>query len=113
LYCTAPLPLRLLWQPSQSLYLVIEHRHEIPDAHLGIILDRIDIHIEVPQVEYEKLSHQRQDEPSATIQLRVEATRQILHQRFYGVKAIDVAGGDTEKHHLRAQTRNPGAVNRE
>ena len=41
----------------------------------GPLLDRIDIHIEVPRVEYEKLSDQRLGEPSAAIQARVEAAR--------------------------------------
>jgi len=48
----------------------------------GPLLDRIDIHIEVPRVEYDKLSEQRLGEPSAVIQARVEAARQIQRQRF-------------------------------
>jgi magnesium chelatase family protein len=48
----------------------------------GPLLDRIDIHIEVPRVEYEKLSDQRLGEPSATIQKRVEAARQRQRERF-------------------------------
>jgi magnesium chelatase family protein len=48
----------------------------------GPLLDRIDIHIEVPRVEYDKLSDQRLGEPSADIQKRVEAARQIQRDRF-------------------------------
>jgi magnesium chelatase family protein len=48
----------------------------------GPLLDRIDIHIEVPRVEYEKLSDQRLGEPSAAIQKRVEAARQRQRERF-------------------------------
>ena len=48
----------------------------------GPLLDRIDIHIEVPRVEYDKLSDQRLGEPSATIQKRVEAARQRQRDRF-------------------------------
>jgi magnesium chelatase family protein len=48
----------------------------------GPLLDRIDIHIEVPRVEYEKLSDQRLGEPSAVIQKRVEAARQRQRERF-------------------------------
>jgi len=40
------------------------------------LLDRIDIHIEVPRVEYEKLSDSRFGESSAVIQARVEAAHQ-------------------------------------
>jgi magnesium chelatase family protein len=48
----------------------------------GPLLDRIDIHIEVPRVEYEKLSDDRLGEPSAAIQARVEAARQRQRERF-------------------------------
>ena len=50
----------------------------------GPLLDRIDIHIEVPRVEYEKLSSDRLGEPSAAIQARVEAARQRQRERFSG-----------------------------
>lgn len=50
----------------------------------GPLLDRIDIHIEVPRVDYEKLSDQRLGEPSAVIQARVEAARERQRQRFEG-----------------------------
>ena len=43
----------------------------------GPLLDRIDIHVEVPRVEYEKLASDRPAEPSAAIRARVEAARQV------------------------------------
>ena len=46
------------------------------------MLDRIDIHIEVPRVDYEKLSDDRLGEPSAEIRVRVEAARERQRQRF-------------------------------
>ena len=48
----------------------------------GPLLDRIDIHIEVPRVEYDKLSDERLGEPTETIQARVEAARQVQRARF-------------------------------
>ena len=48
----------------------------------GPLLDRIDIHIEVPRVEYNKLSDQRLGEPSEVIQQRVEVARQRQRDRF-------------------------------
>ena len=54
----------------------------------GPLLDRIDIHIEVPRVEYEKLSDDRLGEPSAAIQARVEAARERQRQRFQGTKLL-------------------------
>jgi magnesium chelatase family protein len=50
----------------------------------GPLLDRIDIHIEVPRVAYDKLSDQRLGEPSEAIQKRVEAAREIQRERFAG-----------------------------
>jgi magnesium chelatase family protein len=38
--------------------------------------------IEVPRVDYEKLSDDRLGEPSANVQARVEAARQIQRERF-------------------------------
>ncbi|MFN7037901.1 MAG: ATP-binding protein, partial [Bellilinea sp.] len=48
----------------------------------GPLLDRIDIFIEVPRVDYEKLSDKRQGEPSEIVRKRVEAARQIQRERF-------------------------------
>ena len=46
------------------------------------MLDRIDIHIEVPRVDYEKLSGDRLGESSASIRKRVQAARDIQNRRF-------------------------------
>ncbi|MCZ7570757.1 MAG: YifB family Mg chelatase-like AAA ATPase [Ardenticatenaceae bacterium] len=48
----------------------------------GPLLDRFDIHIEVPRVEYEKLSDERLAEPSRAIRARVEAARRQQQGRF-------------------------------
>jgi magnesium chelatase family protein len=48
----------------------------------GPLLDRIDIHVEVPRIEYDKLSDRRTNEPSAVFQARVEAAREIQRRRF-------------------------------
>jgi magnesium chelatase family protein len=50
----------------------------------GPLLDRIDIHIEVPRVDYEKLSGDRVGESSDTIRARVQAARDIQNKRFSG-----------------------------
>ncbi len=52
----------------------------------GPLLDRIDIHVEVPRVQYEKLSDERLGESSAQIRARVEAARGIGRRRFKGTK---------------------------
>jgi magnesium chelatase family protein len=54
----------------------------------GPLLDRIDIHIEVPRVEYEKLSDQRLGESSAIVRERVETARQRQRARFGVVEVV-------------------------
>jgi len=48
----------------------------------GPLLDRIDIHIEVLRVDYEKLSSDRVSETSESIRRRVQSARDIQHTRF-------------------------------
>ena len=52
----------------------------------GPLLDRIDIHVEVPEVDYQKLTDTRLGEPSEAIRARVEAARAIQRQRLAGLK---------------------------
>jgi magnesium chelatase family protein len=56
----------------------------------GPLLDRIDIHIEVPRVDYEKLSGDRMGESSASIRARVPAARNIQRQRFSNNGSSDI-----------------------
>jgi magnesium chelatase family protein len=55
----------------------------------GPLLDRIDIHIEVPRVEVDKLNEHHDAESSQVIQQRVEAARRLQRQRF---QAADSSG---------------------
>jgi magnesium chelatase family protein len=48
----------------------------------GPLLDRIDIHIEVPRVDYQKLSSDRMGESSEAIRQCVQAARDIQRSRF-------------------------------
>jgi magnesium chelatase family protein len=48
----------------------------------GPLLDRIDIHVDVPRVEYDKLMDDRRGEPSASVRARVEMARNRQHRRF-------------------------------
>jgi magnesium chelatase family protein len=48
----------------------------------GPMLDRIDIHIEVPRLNYDKLSADRLGESSAAIRARVQVARQHQLERF-------------------------------
>ena len=50
----------------------------------GPLLDRLDIHIEVPPVDYNQLSDSEAGESSTTIRERVNAARKIQLERFKG-----------------------------
>lgn len=54
----------------------------------GPLLDRIDIHIEVVPVPFEKLSETRISETSASIRERVVKARKVQEKRFEGIKGV-------------------------
>ncbi|MCM0081226.1 YifB family Mg chelatase-like AAA ATPase [Geomonas sp. Red32] len=52
----------------------------------GPLLDRIDIHIEVPALKYRDLADRGESETSAAIASRVAASREVQKERFKGTK---------------------------
>ncbi|MGH9775751.1 MAG: YifB family Mg chelatase-like AAA ATPase [Candidatus Acidiferrales bacterium] len=54
----------------------------------GPLLDRIDIHIEVPAVKYKELRGNSEIENSAAVRERVIRARELQHHRFAGEKHI-------------------------
>jgi magnesium chelatase family protein len=52
----------------------------------GPLLDRIDLHIEVPAVKYRDLADRTDSESSSVIARRVEAARDIQLERFKGTR---------------------------
>ena len=54
------------------------------------MLDRIDIHIEVPRVDYDKLSGDRVGESSESIRARVQVARDIPQKRFLNNGSSDI-----------------------
>jgi magnesium chelatase family protein len=54
----------------------------------GPLLDRIDIHVEVPRVDYDKLTDDRLGEPSWAIRARVEQARERQRERFAGTRVM-------------------------
>ena len=54
----------------------------------GPLLDRIDLHIEVPRLTYDKLSYQKVAESSDSIRQRVQKAREIQQKRFLTEKGI-------------------------
>ena len=74
----------------------------------GPLLDRIDIHIKVPRVDYEKLSGDRVGESSEVIRARVQAARDIQNKRFSSNGSSDiVCNADMRVGEIRQYCRLP------
>lgn len=54
----------------------------------GPLLDRIDIHVEVPVVKYQELSSRRRGESSADVRERVLSARSVQSERYAGINGI-------------------------
>lgn len=67
----------------------------------GPLLDRIDIHIQVPRVDYEKLSDKRLGEPSSVIRERVESARATQRKRFEMGDMTILSNSDMAPAHIR------------
>ena len=52
----------------------------------GPMLDRMDIHVNVPSVEYEAMRRRESAEPSEAVRARVNAAREIQKKRFSGTE---------------------------
>lgn len=66
--------------PSQ----IVKYQRKIS----GPILDRIDLQIEVPRIDFEKLEDENRGESSKSIRKRVESARRIQEKRFEKSKEI-------------------------
>lgn len=54
----------------------------------GPMLDRIDLHVEVPSVDYARLASRESSEPSKDIRKRVEVAREIQTRRYTGTECV-------------------------
>ena len=83
-----PCPCGYLNHPKKRCICSIRQIKKYQKRVSGPILDRIDIHVEVPPVELKELSENQKNseflEPSVVIRNRVEKARSIQHQRFLG-----------------------------
>lgn len=62
----------------------------------GPILDRIDLHIEVPRIKFDKLSVNGQGESSKDIKTRIEKARKIQQKRFKNTPFLTNSEMDSE-----------------
>lgn len=81
-----PCPCGYHTDPNKECRCTPAQIHKYMSKISGPLLDRIDIHIEVPAVKYKDLIGDPSGESSSEIRKRVNRARQIQHQRFAGEK---------------------------
>jgi magnesium chelatase family protein len=79
-----PCPCGHYGNPQRTCTCVLPHIARYRARISGPLLDRIDLHVEVPAVPYERLAARAPGEPSAAIRARVAAARAIQARRFAG-----------------------------
>lgn len=79
-----PCPCGYYGHPAKQCTCTEAARKRYRDKVSGPILDRIDLHIEVEPVDYERLSSKNKEETSAEIRKRVNRAREIQRRRFEG-----------------------------
>jgi magnesium chelatase family protein len=74
----------------------------------GPLIDRIDIHVEVPRVNYDKLASERQGEPSSAVRERVTTARLRQSERFKSTRLLTNAGMGPAEVRLHCQLDGAG-----
>ena len=83
-----PCPCGYYSDPSRSCSCSLQQIQKYRARISGPLLDRIDIHVEVPAVNFKELDSERSGENSQTIRRRVQKARQIQLQRYKNEKTI-------------------------
>lgn len=79
-----PCPCGFFGHPTRSCTCSQNAVHKYLSKISGPMLDRIDLHVEVPPVDYNALSSASKEETSAEIRARVNKARKIQQQRYTG-----------------------------
>jgi len=83
-----PCPCGYLGDPAHECICTPNQVHKYVSRISGPLLDRIDIHLEVPAVPYKKMAGDPPAEDSAAIRARVNSARLLQHERFSRRKNI-------------------------
>jgi magnesium chelatase family protein len=83
-----PCPCGYFGDPKRECRCTPNHIQHYRNKISGPLLDRIDIHIEVPGIKYQELSGLGRGEPSAAVRERVMKARMIQQERFKGRRKI-------------------------
>jgi magnesium chelatase family protein len=81
-----PCPCGYLGDPAHACSCSPRDIHRYRSRISGPLMDRIDLHIEVPAVKYRDLADRGEAESSAEIARRVERSRELQSERYRGTK---------------------------
>ena len=94
-----PCPCGYLGDPTHTCSCT-PHQIQVYRARIsGPLLDRIDIHVEVPAVAYKELAGRSRSETSAEIRKRVETARRVQEARFAGLGIF--ANAQMQNRHMK------------
>ncbi len=79
-----PCPCGYFGHPTRACTCTPVQQRQYLSRISGPLLDRVDLHVEVPPVDFQQLAAKQPGENSAAIRIRVNAARQIQQQRFAG-----------------------------
>ena len=79
-----PCPCGFFGHPTKNCTCSPQAVHKYLNKISGPMLDRIDLHVEVPPVDYAALSSTSKEETSAQIKARVDKARKIQQERYKG-----------------------------
>lgn len=98
-----PQPCGYLGDPTHACRCTYPQIHRYRAKISGPLLDRIDIHMEVPAVPHRELLQEIQAEPSAEIRRRVGRAREIQSRRF--ARSRIFCNAQMGSRHIRAHCR--------
>lgn len=94
-----PCPCGYFSDPKHECHCTYQQIHRYRSKISGPLLDRIDIHVEVPAVAYKDLMEESSAESSADIRKRVTAARAIQSERFARTKIY--CNAQMSNHHIK------------
>jgi len=105
-----PCPCGYLGDPKHACRCTHPQIHRYRSKISGPLLDRIDIHVEVPAVPYQDLLQDDRAEPSAEIRRRVSHARELQSQRF--ARSRIFCNAQMGSRHIRSHCRIDDASRR-
>ncbi len=98
-----PCPCGYFSDPKHECHCTYQQIHRYRSKISGPLLDRIDIHVEVPAVAYKDLMEESSAESSADIRKRVTAARAIQSERFARTKIY--CNAQMSNRHIKKQCK--------